>query len=54
MIRLERTSYTYDDECSRIRLKLVQKRLKQENMTSDEKIKKIFDKIGIDIDSINI
>lgn len=54
MIRLERTSYTYDDKCARIRLKRVQERSKQENMVSDEKIREIFDNLGVDIDSIKI
>ena len=48
--RLERTSYTYDDECSKKRLALVQKRLDQENKTSDEKVREIFEKIGIKAD----
>ena len=48
--KLERTSYTYDDECSRKRLDLIQKRLKQENKTSNEKVKEIFEKIGISAD----
>ena len=54
MIRLERTSYTYDDKCSRKRLDMVQKRLKEENVASDEKLKAIFDKIAEDMDSDNI
>lgn len=54
MIKLERTSYTYDDECSKKRLDLIQKRLKQENIASNEKIKEIFDKIGVDVDLNNI
>lgn len=54
MIELERTSYTYDDECSRKRLDKIQKRLKQENITSDEKIKEIFGRIGVDMDLNNI
>ena len=54
MIRLERTSYTYDDKCSRKRLDRVQKRLKEENLASDEKLKAIFDKIAEDMDSDNI
>lgn len=47
-IKLERTSYTYDDECSRKRFDLIQKRLKNENKTLDEKVDEIFAKIGID------
>ena len=54
MIRLERTSYTYDDKCSRKRLDMDQKRLKEENVASDEKLKAIFDKIAEDMDSDNI
>ncbi len=53
-IRLERTSYTYDDECSKKRSALVQKRLNQENKTSDEKVKEIFEKIGIKADLKNL
>ena len=48
--KLERTSYTYDDECSKKRLDLIKKRLKLENKTSDEKVREIFKKIGIDVD----
>lgn len=52
-IKLERTSYTYDDECSKKRLDLIQKRLDKENKTSDEKVKEIFEKIGIKVDLKN-
>ena len=54
MIRLERTSYTYDDKWCRKRLDMVQKRLKEENVASDEKLNAIFYKIAEDMDSDNI
>ena len=53
-IRLERTSYTYDDECSKKRSALVQKRLNQENKTSDEKVREIFEEIGVKVDLDNM
>jgi hypothetical protein len=48
--KLERTSYTYNDKCSKKRLEIIQNRLKSENKTSDEKVKEIFSKIGVDVD----
>jgi hypothetical protein len=48
--KLERTSYTYNDNCSKKRLEIIQNRLKSENKTSDEKVKEIFSKIGVDVD----
>lgn len=48
-MKLKRTSYTYNDKCSRIRSDIIQKRLKKENKTSDEKVKEIFDEIGVDL-----
>ena len=53
-IKLERTSYTYDDECSKKRLDLIQKRLDKENKTSDEKVKEIFEEIGLKVDLDNM
>ena len=53
-IKLERTSYTYDDECSKKRLDLIQKRLDKENKTSDEKVKEIFEEIGVKVDLDNM
>lgn len=50
VINLERTSYSYNDYCSRVRLNIIQERLDKENKTSDEKIKEIFSKLGIDVD----
>ncbi len=47
-IKLERTSYTYDDDCSRKRFDLIQKKLENENKTLDEKVSEIFAKAGID------
>lgn len=51
-IKLERTSYTYDDDCSRKRSELIQKRLENENKSLDEKVSEIFQKIGIDENEI--
>ena len=54
--KAERKTYallTYDDECSKKRLDLIQKRLDKENKTSDEKVKEIFEKIGIKVDLKN-
>ena len=39
--KLERTSYTYNDKCSKKRLEIIQNRLKSENKTSDEKVKEM-------------
>ena len=49
-VRLERTTYTYNDECSRRRFDLIQKRLDKENKTLDEKVSEIFQKIGVDFE----
>ena len=51
-IKLERTSYTYDDECSKKRFELIQKRLKKENKSLEEKVNEIFEEIGIDENEI--
>lgn len=47
--KLERTSYTYDDKCSKKRLDLIHERLKKENKTPDVKVREIFSKINIDV-----
>lgn len=50
LITLERTCYSHNDDCAEIRHKNIQKRLDRENKSLNQKIKEIFQEIGVDLD----